>query len=133
MFKKIVLCLVAVFFMLTTLTFGVDKAVEFTWTKTPEADLASFTIFVGNAPMTQKSDAVWTFTIPYVEGQSDYTHEENITCADGTTCTYYFRIDAVDADVNDSPWSTEEPTVTIDSQPPGTPTNFTATIKVVTP
>ena len=133
MFKKIVFCLMITFLMLTGISFAVDKAVEFTWTKTPEADLAEFVIYMGNAPMTDKTDAVQTFTIPYVLGQSDYVHEESITCADGTTCTFYFRCAAKDTSGNEEGWSAEEPNVVIDSEAPGVPTNFTATIKIVTP
>ena len=95
-----------------------------------DISLALFVIYVGNAPMSDKADAVWEFSIPYVPGQTDYTHEETLTCADGTTCTLYFRCAARDTSGNEEGWSAEEPNVVIDSEAPGVPTNFTATIKV---
>ena len=132
--KKIVMSLLMIMFLFVGTAFAGDKVIEFSWEKdTIEDDLMGFVLYQGDAPMTVKTDAIATFDIPYVPGQDTFIYDGSISCPDGTLCVYYFRIDAYDTSGNNSSWSVEEPSVSIDFEAPTEPTQFKAIIKIITP
>jgi hypothetical protein len=133
--KRVILVCMCLLLFIPVVCLGQEtKVIEFSWDKaTIEDDLADFRIYMGTASMTQISDAIQTFDIPYVAGSTEpFIHEESISCPAGQSCTYYFRLDVGDTSGNRStPWSTEEPVVTIeDITPPEGAINFKAIIKV---
>jgi len=131
--KKLLMGVLALFLITADTAFAGQKVVEFTWDKaTIEGDLAGFRIYQGDASMSnQPGDATQIYDIPYTPGQTVFAHEEDITCPDGTECTYYYRCAPYDDKGNVQTWSAEEPVVTIDFSAPGGVTNFKAVIKIL--
>jgi len=124
--KKLFL-LVLAFILLTSLSFGGTKTLNFEWQQdlpTPVNDLAGWKLYQGTT-----TGGPWTLieTIPYVSPMTEYTASKSITVPDGQTTNLYFTLTAFDTSGNESGRSNEV-AASVDFQSPTIPVQFKVTV-----
>ena len=135
-------CILALFllvvlgpFLFPAPAFPGEKTLEFKWEKaTLEPDLAKFVLEKAQVDGTPGDTWSLFAEIPYVQGQSSYTHPQTITSPDGQSVQYWFRLKVMDTSENSSIWVYADNdgnpcTITIDFQAPGEAFNFTVKIQ----